>query len=420
MKKQKYCRRNKRRSKSKDFRWRIPSNNTSSRRIHFSNEYNYLNKNGTKININNADESDSGTVVGTPSSNNSVIDLIIKKSLETDSYLNEIKSNSESKVECSEISYLSDYKEESLIGDIKIVQDSDTIKNFNTSNMNVGNICQSNEKSKEDFNLIEKLNSHQLKKRKSSQIGKNDLMSNNSNGSGLNTKNGFRRCYDVVIKKVNVTEKKKDSFITSNESTIICKENRKYFSLFERKEEIKSVVNKFIELDCDDKSKMNQSINQINFTIPFKLTNRTYKRSRVEIRIMRRKLKDRNDREENQCFLHALRTISSSFPIRLFEKVFVNKNISLQFKIANYFLVKQEMKILKYRETFTGSLCNVKKKYDGILLVVFMMNEGLHVEPIIDHQYGDKMEYWVLKKEHEVYELDLYFLVEYDEKDIGD
>ena len=134
-------------------------------------------------------------------------------------------------------------------------------------------------------------------------------MSNNSNGSGLNTKNGFRRCYDVVIKKVNVTEKKKDSFITSNESTIICKENRKYFSLFEWKEEIKSVVNKFIKLDCDNNSKMNESINQINFTIPFKLTNRTYKRSRVEIRIMRRKLKDRNDREENQCFLHALRTI---------------------------------------------------------------------------------------------------------------
>ena len=40
------------------------------------------------------------------------------------------------------------------------------------------------------------------------------------------------------------------------------------------------------------------------------------------------------------------------------------------------------------------------------------------MEPIIDHQYGDKMEYWILKKEHEVYELDLYFLVEYDEKDL--
>ena len=93
---------------------------------------------------------------------------------------------------------------------------------------------------------------------------------------------------------------------------------------------------------------MNQSINQINFTIPFKLTNRTYKRSRLEIRIMRRKLKDRNDREENQCFLHALRSISKAFPIRLFENVFVNKN-TLQFKIVNYFLIKQEFKILKYR-----------------------------------------------------------------------
>ena len=414
MKKQKYYITNKRRSKSKPFGWRIPCNKGSSRRIHFSNEYKYLNKNGNEQNINDCCESDSGTVVGTPSSNNSEIDFIIKKSLETDSYLNERKSNSESDLEYTEFSYLSDYKEGSLIGETKMIKDSDTIKNSNTTNKNVSNIHHSNVKSKEDSNLIEKLNSHKLKKFKSNQNGKSDATDTNSNGSGLNTKIGFRKCYDVVIKKINPTVKKNDAFITLNKSTMINEEHRKYLSLNERKQEIKSVVNKFIELDCDDKSKMNESINQINF----KLTYKTYKRTRIEIRIMRRKLKDRNDREENQCFLHALRSISKAFPIRLFENVFVNKNISLQFKIANYFLIKQELKILKYRETFVGSLSNVKEKYDGKLLIVFMMKEGFHVEPIIDHQYGDKMEYWVLKKEHEEYEFDLYFLEDYEDKDL--
>ena len=214
MKKQKYFRTNKRRSKSKAFGWRIPSNKASNKRIHFSNEYYHFNKNGSEININNADENDSGTVVGTPSSNNSEIDFIIKRSFETDSYLNERKFNSESYVECSEISYLSDYKEGSLIGDIKMVKDSDTTNYFNTFNINVNNIHHSNEKSKGDSNLIEKLNSHKLKKHKSNQLGKNDEMYINSNGSGLKTKNGFRRCYDVVIKKLKGTEKKKDSFIT--------------------------------------------------------------------------------------------------------------------------------------------------------------------------------------------------------------
>ena len=78
------------------------------------------------------------------------------------------------------------------------------------------------------------------------------------------------------------------------------------------------------------------------------------------------------------------------------------------------------MKILNYRETFIGTLFKVKEKYDGKLLAVFMLKEGLHVEPIIDHQYGDKLEYWVLKKEHEEYEFDLYFLEDYNDKDLDD
>lgn len=420
MKKQTYYKTYKRRSKPKAFGWRIPSNKRSSTRIHFSNEYNYLNKNGSEININDCNESDSLTVVGTPSSNNSEIDFIIKKSLETDSYLNGEESNLESEAEHSEISYLSDYKEGSLIGDIKMIDDSDTIKDLNTPNKNASNIHHPFVKSKEDSNLIEKLNSHKLKKFNSNEIVKSNVNNSNSKGSGLKAKNGFRKCYDVKIKKINPIVKKNDDFITLNESAKINGGNTKYLSLYERKQEIKTVVNRFLELDCEHESKLNHSFNKINVPIPFKLACISYKRSRVEIRIMRRKLKDRNSREENQCFLHAIRSISKAFPIRLFENVFANKNTSLQFKIANYFLIKHELKILNYRETFIGTLFKVKEKYDGKLLAVFMLKEGLHVEPIIDHQYGDKLEYWVLKKEHEEYEFDLYFLEDYNDKGLDD
>ena len=170
MKKQTYYKTYKRRSKPKAFGWRIPSNKRSSTRIHFSNEYNYLNKNGSEININDCNESDSLTVVGTPSSNNSEIDFIIKKSLETDSYLNGEESNLESEAEHSEISYLSDYNEGSLIGDIKMIDDSDTIKDLNIPNKNASNIHHPHVKSKEDSNLIEKLNSNKLKKFNSNEI----------------------------------------------------------------------------------------------------------------------------------------------------------------------------------------------------------------------------------------------------------
>ena len=78
------------------FRWRFPKD-----------DINKFKKNEINLSINSKYSSD-GNVVGTPSSNNSTIDLIIKKSFETDSYLNQFVSNSECDYESDEMSFSSD------------------------------------------------------------------------------------------------------------------------------------------------------------------------------------------------------------------------------------------------------------------------------------------------------------------------
>ena len=168
MEKQNYYKTYRRKSKRKRFGWRIPNNKTSGNRIHFSNEINYLNKNGSNMNINKGDESDSGTVIGTPSSNNSEIDIIIKKSFETESYKNYRSSDSEFFDEFNEMSYSSNLEKSSKDKEIQQIQKPNSTNMMICSNIKVNSIHIQNEKSKEDTDLISRINA--LKPKKSYQI----------------------------------------------------------------------------------------------------------------------------------------------------------------------------------------------------------------------------------------------------------
>ena len=217
MEKQKFYKTYRRKSKRKRFGWRIPNNKTSSNRIHFSNEINYLNKNGKIVNINKGDESESGTVVGTPSSNNSEIDIIIKKSLETDSYLNDGITNSESYDELSEMSYSSNLEKISQNNDIQQIHKPNSTNMIIDSNNKVIKIQIENRKSKEDTDLINRINAQKHKKILSNKNETNGIIDQKGNGSGLNVKNGLRKVHSVIIKKVPQKESKDNSFNIINE-----------------------------------------------------------------------------------------------------------------------------------------------------------------------------------------------------------
>ena len=173
------------------FRWRFPKD-----------DINKFKKNEINLSINSKYSSD-GNVVGTPSSNNSTIDLIIKKSFETDSYLNQFVSNSECDYESDEMSFSSDddfgSSNKENINDSKLK----TIRSKIKDKVYIGDTSKTNVISNEDLTLIRKISNKHIKRysQENQNIHKNHIQNKNKNL--VNLPKVCEKLIDVTIQRQN-------------------------------------------------------------------------------------------------------------------------------------------------------------------------------------------------------------------------
>lgn len=142
----------------------------------------------------------------------------------------------------------------------------------------------------------------------------------------------------------------------------------------------------------------------------FKLTSKQYHKNVNEIEVKRNQMLYQDKIEGNQCFLMALRFISSAFPLDLFANVFVRKNIDDQIKLANFFLFQRSNQILKLKMTFYGCLERLRNDFAGRFIAVFILDLELHCEGIKDHSFSKKIEKKILDRKNENFNFTLYFL----------
>ena len=382
------------------FRWRFPKDSKPNSKIHFSKEINKLKKNKINLSINSKYSSDSGTVVGTPSSNNSTIDLIIKKSFETDSYLNQFVSNSESDYESDEMSFSSDddfgSSNKENINDSKLK----TIRSKMKDKVYIDDTSKTNVISNEDLTLIRKISNKHIKRysQENQNIHKNHIQNKNKNL--VNLPKVCEKLIDVTIQRQNNKRLNNSSSFYRNEAQSTGINSMDFVNKRVIKSKIKTIVKKFIEFNWSENSESCCYFNELNTKKSFKLSKNDCRCRSKTFKLLKDKLRKIRYRDENHIFFHRIRHISGSFKWELFSNVFNKIGIELCLKIANFFLIKNEKRILKYKETFIGTLKNLRFKFIGKLIVVFKMNGRWYAESINDHKYCEKIDQMTLKNQN--------------------
>ena len=102
--------------------------------------------------------------MGTPSSNNSTLDIIIKKSFETESYLNQVESNSEYAYESDEFQFLSDDDFENVNEETRNNCELSTNRVNIKDDLCIGDTLETNVISNEDLTLIRKISNKSIKR----------------------------------------------------------------------------------------------------------------------------------------------------------------------------------------------------------------------------------------------------------------
>lgn len=133
-------------------------------------------------------------------------------------------------------------------------------------------------------------------------------------------------------------------------------------------------------------------------------------RSKEEVKKINSKERFKIKREEAQCFLYALRAITSGFSFDLFIDAFQKINFENQIKLANEHLERNGNERLIYGGKFIGTLNQVRENNGGKFLCAFLINNELHCEGICDHKYSMDITEDVKKSEDQERSFSLYFL----------
>lgn len=143
-----------------------------------------------------------------------------------------------------------------------------------------------------------------------------------------------------------------------------------------------------------------------------KLSTKTLHRRKDLIKKKRFSIHYQIRKEERNCFLYGIRTISDSFNLSTFKDYFKDLDIKIQIKLANKVLMDKEGSELKNMGTFFSSLEKMRTMMDGRYLLVFTLGDQLHVEGLCNKQFSSDMQKEVLEevdvmRSFEVYKLEM-------------
>lgn len=142
----------------------------------------------------------------------------------------------------------------------------------------------------------------------------------------------------------------------------------------------------------------------------FKHSNKKVHRSKEELNKKSEKKRYNYSREENQCFLYALRQLSPRFSFDLYRETFRDLNFNEQVQLANVFLEKDLKEKLIFGGKSIATLKMVKENNRGKFLCAFLHENTLHCEAIIENQYSREMTKDIKDIENEEGTFSLYFL----------